>query len=46
VATAVAEKLAALGAEEYIRQRAERADDAAFEAALAAVPDVPPREGD
>ena len=29
VATAVAEKLAALGAEEYIRQRAERADDAA-----------------
>ena len=46
VATTVAEKLAALGAEEYIRQRAERADDAAFEAALAAVPDVPPREGD
>ena len=46
VATAVAEKLAAMGAEEYIRQRAERADDAAFEAALAAVPDVPPREGD
>lgn len=46
VATAVAEKLAAPGAEEYIRQRAERADDAAFEAALAAVPDVPPREGD
>lgn len=45
VATAVAEKLAALGAEEYIRQRAERADDDAFEAALAAVPDVPPREG-
>ena len=38
VATAVAEKLAALGAEEYIRQRAERADDDAFEAALAAVP--------
>ncbi len=46
VATAVAEKLVELGAEEYIRQRAERADDAAFEAALAAVPDVPPREGD
>ena len=46
VATALAEKLAALGAEEYIRQRAERADDDAFEAALAAVPDVPPREGD
>lgn len=46
VATAVAEKLAALGAEEYIRQRAERADDAAFAAALAAVPDVPPQEGD
>ena len=46
VATAVAEKLAALGAEEYIRQRAERADNDAFEAALAAVPDVPPREGD
>lgn len=46
VATAVAEKLAALGAEEYIRQRAEPANDDAFEAALAAVPDVPPREGD
>lgn len=46
VASAVAEKLAALGAEEYIRSRAERADDEAFEAALAAVPDVPPREGD
>ncbi|MHB1374723.1 MAG: toxin-antitoxin system HicB family antitoxin [Thauera sp.] len=46
VATALAEKLAALGAEEYIRQRAERADDDAFEAALAAVPDVPPRDGD
>jgi len=46
VATALAEKLAALAAEDYIRKRAERADDDAFEAALAAVPDVPAAEGD
>lgn len=46
VATALAEKLAALAAEDYIRKRAERADDDAFEAALVAVPDVPAAEGD
>lgn len=46
VATALAEKLAALAAEDYIRKRAEQADDDAFEAALAAVPDVPAAEGD
>jgi hypothetical protein len=34
--------LAALATEDYIRARAERADDAAFEATLEAVPDVPP----
>lgn len=46
VATAVAEKLAALAAEDYLRERAERADDAAFDAALAMVPDVDPTPGD
>ncbi|KAI5916697.1 toxin-antitoxin system HicB family antitoxin [Thauera sp. 2A1] len=46
VATALAEKLAALAAEDYILARAQRADDAAFDAALAAVPDVSPEEGD
>ncbi|MBS0513668.1 MAG: toxin-antitoxin system HicB family antitoxin [Proteobacteria bacterium] len=46
VATALAEKLAALAAEDYILARAQRADDAAFDAALAAVPDVPPEPGD
>jgi hypothetical protein len=41
VATALAEKLAALAAEDYLQARAVRADDEAFDAALAAVPDVP-----
>ena len=36
VATALAEKLAALAAEDYLQARAGRADDAAFDAALAA----------
>jgi hypothetical protein len=46
VATALAEKLAALAAEDYLQARAARADDAAFDAALAAVPDAPAEAGD
>lgn len=45
-ATALAEKLAALGAQDYLRQRAERASQASFAAALAQVPDVPAQAGD
>lgn len=46
VATALAEKLAALAAEDYIAARAQRANLAKFEAALALVPDVPAQAGD
>lgn len=46
VATAVAEKLAALATEDYINERAHRASAKAFEAALAQVPDVAPEPGD
>ena len=46
VATALAEKLAALAAEDYLQARAGRADDAAFDAALAAEPDAPAEAGD
>ncbi|MFT4243692.1 MAG: toxin-antitoxin system HicB family antitoxin [Acidovorax sp.] len=46
LATALAEKLAALGAEDYLIERARRASDAAFAEALAQVPDVPPQAGD
>jgi len=46
LATTLAEKLAALGAEEYLTERAHRASDAAFAEALAQVPDVPPQAGD
>lgn len=45
-ATALAEKLAALGAEDYLAQRAKRASRTAFKAALARVPDAPPEPGD
>ena len=46
-ATALAEKLAALAAEDYITARAQRASVAQFEAALALVPDdVPAQAGD
>lgn len=45
-ATALAEKLAALAAEDYIKARAARVSDEAFRAALAAVPDVAADEGD
>lgn len=46
VATAVAEKMAALLTEEYLEERARRADPAAFDRILARVPDVPPMPGD
>lgn len=39
IATALAEKLAALGAQDYLESRAKRASRAAFEQALAQVPD-------
>ena len=46
VATALAEKLAALGAEDYLRLRAERTSLAKFEQALALVPGNPPSDED
>lgn len=44
--TAIAEKLSALKTEAYFRERRHRADVAAFDAWLEAVPDVPPDAGD
>lgn len=46
IATAVAEKMAALLTEEYLEERARRADPAAFDRILARVPDVSPMPGD
>ena len=46
IATAVAEKLAALLTEEYLEERARRADPTAFDRILARVPDAPPMPGD
>ena len=46
VATAVAEKVSAIEAGEYLAERAARGDRAAFEAALGRVPDVNPEPGD
>ena len=40
IATALAEKLAALGAQDYLASRAARASKAKFEQALAQVPDA------
>ena len=45
-ATALAEKLAALAAVDYVQARATRASAKKFLAALAAVPDVAPETGD
>lgn len=42
IATAAAEKMASLMTVDYLRERAERGDRAAFDAVLSAVPDVPP----
>jgi hypothetical protein len=43
-ATAAAEKVAVLEAVDYIRARANRADDAEFERVLAKIPDTEPVE--
>ena len=45
-ATALAEKLAALAAEDYIAQRGQRASAEKYAAALDLVPDVPAAPGD
>ena len=46
VATAVAEKIAALTTETYLQERASRASRTLYEAALAKVPDVEPEPYD
>jgi predicted transcriptional regulator len=46
IASAVAEKMAALEAETYIQNRAAKGNHTAFEAALAQVPDLEPMLGD
>jgi hypothetical protein len=46
IATALAEKLAALGAEAYLATRAARGTRTRFDAALAQVPDVQAAAGD
>ena len=46
IATAVAEKTAALLTAEYIAARAKRGDRSAFDRILARVPQVPPLPGD
>lgn len=46
VATALAEKLAALGAEDFLQTRAARGTREKFEQALVLVPDRAPVEGD
>lgn len=46
VATALAEKLAALGAEDFLKSRAARASLDRFQQALATVPDGPTAQGD
>lgn len=46
LASAAAEKLAALTTESFLADRAARASRSRFESALASVPDSPPDEGD
>ena len=46
IATALAEKMSALSAVEYIEERAKRASRLKFDQALSKVRDVPPVEGD
>lgn len=46
IASALAEKLAALGAEDYLAARAARGSRARFDAALTQVPDTEPEAGD
>lgn len=44
--TAIAEKLSAIDTEEFIKERAMRADPEAYREVLRKVRDVPPQEGD
>lgn len=46
MASAAAEKLAALTTETFLAERAARASSSRFESALAAVAEAPPDEGD
>jgi hypothetical protein len=46
IATALAEKLAALGSQDYLASRAQRASKAGFDRALVQVRDVAPAPGD
>jgi len=46
IATAIAEKLSALMTVDYLRQRAARSSQDAFEQALLEIPDVEPEEYD
>ena len=46
IATAVAEKMAALMTESYLAERAARGSRKKFDAVLAQVPDTPPDEAD
>jgi hypothetical protein len=46
VTLALAEKVSALGAEDYLEQRAKRASQAKFEKAMAKVADVEPADYD
>lgn len=46
IVLAIAEKMSALKAEDYLAQRAARGDRAKFESAMAKVPDVEPEEHD
>ena len=46
IATALAEKLAALGAQDYLASRAKRASRQKFQRALARVPDAEPEADD
>jgi len=46
IASAVAEKVAAITTESYLQERAERASLDKFRAALSAVPDIPAEEFD
>jgi hypothetical protein len=46
VTLALAEKVSALGAQDYLEKRAKRASEAKFDAAMAKVADVEPPEHD
>jgi hypothetical protein len=46
ISSAVAEKMSALMTQEYLEERAQRASRRKFQAVLAKIPDVEPRESD